>query len=300
VTLPDGHGGAYRVRVRPSGPLAAAAAVERADHVCWAYDDDAAFEDAAVRFLADGLARGDRLVWIGEGAADRLRRSGGPLAAVERLTGRRALRLMSLTEAYRGLGDLAADEQLATYEAATRRALADGFRGLRVVAEMTPVAREEGRRTGLLRWEHLADDYMASGAGFSGLCAYRRAALPPEFVADVAALHPTTFVEATTVPFRLWFEGGALAVDGDVDAGEADRLGRLLAGTHLRGPLIRLDLSRLEFVDLAGVRAVTCWAETLPARGVRLEITGAPRLFRRMWELLAPVEATVTFRGPRW
>ena len=37
-----------------------------ADHVCWVYDDDATFDAAASEFLAGGLARGERLLCVGE------------------------------------------------------------------------------------------------------------------------------------------------------------------------------------------------------------------------------------------
>jgi ABC-type transporter Mla MlaB component len=277
---------AYAVNVRASGLLDQPAGVERADHVCWAYDDDASFEEAAVRFLGEGLAHGDRLLWVGDGAGDRLRRSAGPLADVEGLAGRGILRLLAVGDGYAPTGSFSPDQQLAFYDAATREALEDGYRGLRVVAEITALAADPARRADLLRWEHLADDYVAHGPGFSALCAYRADVLPPEAVADATAVHPVSPSGRLTSDFRLWFDEGRLVLAGEVDASGADRLARLLESTHLDAPLICLDLSRLDFADLAGVRTVARWAERLRAVPARVELVGAPRLFRRIWALL--------------
>jgi ABC-type transporter Mla MlaB component len=286
--------------VRASGLLDHPAGVERADHVCWAYDDDASFEEAAVRFLGEGLARGDRLLWVGDGAEERLRRSAGPLAAVEELTGRGTLRLLSVGDGYTAAGGFSPGRQLAFYDAATREALRDGHTGLRVVAEVTALAADPARRADLLRWEHLADDYVAHGPGFAALCAYRADHLSPEVVADATAVHPVSPAGRLTADFRLWFDEDRLFLAGEIDASGADRLRRLLESTHLSAPLVCLDLSGLDFADLAGVRALTRWAAGLRAASVRVELIGAPRLFRRIWALLDPgdrVEAS--FPGPR-
>lgn len=274
--------------MRPSGILDVPAGVERGDHVCWAYDDDAAFEDAALRFLAEGLARGERLLWVGDGAEDRLRRSGGPLSDVGGLTERGTLQVLSVSGGYAAAGPFAPERQLAFYDAATRRAIDEGYRGLRVVAEITALAADETQRAQLLRWEHLADDYVAHGPGFSAFCAYRRDLLPPDAVADVVSLHPLAHAEGPATGFRVWFDEDALFLAGDVDAFSAGRLAGLLETTHVDARVVTLDLSEVSFIDLAGVRAVARWAAELTRSDRRLELRGASRLFRRMWELLTP------------
>lgn len=274
--------------MRPSGLLDRPAGVERGDHVCWAYEDDAAFEDAALRFLADGLARGDRLLWVGDGAEDRLRRSSGPLADVDGLTARGTLQVLSVAEGYAAAGTFAPERQLPFYDAATRRAIDDGYRGLRVVAEITGLAADETQRAQLLRWEHLADDFVAHGPGFSALCAYRSDLLPADAVADVVSVHPLAHTVGPGPGFRLWFDEGALRLGGDVDAFTAGRLAGLLATTHVADRVVTLDLAELSFIDLAGVRAIARWADELAAGDRRLELRDASRLFRRMWELLGP------------
>jgi anti-anti-sigma regulatory factor len=62
---------------------------------------------------------------------------------------------------------------------------------------------------------------------------------------------------------------------------------------------VRLDLSRLEFVDVAGCRAIAQWAGARCAGAVPVEICGASRLFRRVWQVLGlDAVAPVTFAEP--
>jgi anti-anti-sigma factor len=276
--------------VRASGLLSEPAGVEDADHVCWAYDDDAAFEAAAVRFLRAGLDRGDRLMWVGDGAAERLSRAGGALSRVEDLTARGALELVPVSAGYPLGGVFSPDEQLAFYDGRTRRARAEGYTGLRVVAEVTALASDERHSAGFLRWEHLADDFVASGSGFSALCAYSRGQAPAGVVDDAAAVHPVCSVPDGAPAFRIWFEpdgrGGRIAVAGEVDVVSADRFRRLVGGTHVDAPVLTLDLSRVTFIDLAGARAIAAVGRAVAARGGRLVVAGSSRLFERMWRII--------------
>jgi anti-anti-sigma regulatory factor len=283
--------------VRPSGLVDTPAGVVPADHACWIAQDDAAFEEAAIRFLDEGLAAGQRLLWVGDGVAERLRRSSGPLAGVDDLLAGGTLRVLSVTEAYAASGRFSPEEQLAFYDGETRRAVDDGFRGLRAVAEVTALAADPAREAEFLRWEHLADDYVAAHPALTVLCAYRSDQLPDEVLSDAAALHPVAHAPASPPPFRLWSEDGRVVVSGDVDTFGAGRLRRLLGSTDLGRPAVVLDLSRVVFIDLAGVRSVASWAVALAERGIRPEVTGASRLFRRMWDLLgtlAPAEVSLS------
>src|ERR1700712_1755565 len=68
----------YAGGVRVHGLLDDPAEVGRGGHVCWSYDDDASFAEAARRFLADGAARGDRLLCVaGERVLDAVRTAVG-------------------------------------------------------------------------------------------------------------------------------------------------------------------------------------------------------------------------------
>jgi anti-anti-sigma factor len=282
--------------VRSSGSLDAVPRAGAADHVCWVHggDDDAVFDDAVRAFLAGGLERGERLLCVGERVIDSVRSEVPPMPDVERLVAGGTLQLMTVAEAYAATGDFSAEGQFAFYDAATRQAVAEGYAGLRVVAELSALAADDERRAELVRWEHLADRYVVQGPGMTAMCAYS-ADLPDAVLADVTAAHPAAHAPAGLAQFYAFFDGDALALAGSVDLADADRLARVLARSP-SAPSVLLDLSRLEFADVAGSRVIARWATELRARGVPVEIRGASRLFRRIWHVLGLAEvATVAF-----
>jgi ABC-type transporter Mla MlaB component len=131
----------------------------------------------------------------------------------------------------------------------------------------------------------------------SALCAYRDD-LSERTVADVASAYPAAYAPKGMPQFRVFFDGDRIVVAGSVDLSEADRLARLLADSPATA-VVRLDLSLLEFVDVAGCRAFARWAGALSAGGMSVEIRGASRLFRRVWRVLAlDAVAAVTFTEP--
>jgi anti-anti-sigma factor len=281
--------------VRAQGLLSGPAAARRVDHACWVYEDDAAFAAAAGEFLTEGLALGERLLCVGDDRAlTQLRRVTGTAAEVDGHVARGHLQFLPVTGAYSTTGRLDPGAQREWYEQTTHRARAEGYRGLRVLAELTPLAADPASCRDLLRCEHLADDFLASGAGMSALCAYRRDQLPCSVLADVACVHPQVHAGPEEPAFRVFFDGGGLAVAGTVDAFGADRLSRVLASSALDPPAVRMDLSRVEFMDAAGCRAIAAWAHGVAEGSAPVTLTGASRMVRRMWQLLGFGELTAT------
>ena len=100
-------------------------------------------------------------------------------------------------------------------------------------------------------------------------------------------------------PYRLLVDEDRVVLAGSVDTFTARQLAAALAGTQT-GPEAVLDLGGLEFVDVAGCRALAGWARALRERGVPLEIRGASALLQRMWRILGFDDvAPVTFTAPR-
>ena len=288
---------AYREGVRAQGLVTAVPGAGTGDHLCWVYDDDAAFDAAARQFLAQGLARGERLLCVGKRVIDGVQGGATPIAGVQRLIAEGRLELLTVAQAYAAAGRFAPEQQLAFYDAATQRAVEDGYRGLRVVAEVTPLAEEASSRADLVRWEHVADDFMASGSGMSAMCAYR-GDLPSGALADVVATHPLVHAPQDVPPFRLFFDDECLALAGSVDTFAADRLSLLLTTSPVHGPVATLDLTFLDFLDGAGCRAIARWVRDLGERSIAVELRSAPRVVQRMWSILDFGRlAPVTFTG---
>ncbi|SDE98293.1 anti-anti-sigma factor [Blastococcus aurantiacus] len=269
-----------------------------ADHLCWVHDDDESFDMAVRAFLAGGLARGERLLCVGERAIATLDGAGEDLGDVPGLLADGALGTMTVVEAYAVAGPLVAERQRAFYATETARALADGYSGLRVVAELSELAADSGQHAELVRWEHVADELLASGAGMTAMCAYR-SDLPPATLGDVLAVHPLAHGPGHVTPYRLFFDADRVVLTGSVDTSTAGRLATALAGTPT-GRSAVLDLGGLEFVDVAGCRALAGWAIALRDRGVPLEIRGASALVQRIWRILGFSDiAPVTFADAR-
>jgi ABC-type transporter Mla MlaB component len=271
--------------VRAHGLVTTVPAPELGDHLCWVDDDDADFDTAVRRFLAGGLARGERLLCVGERVIDSVRAGDFAEDGVESLIADGRLEMLTVAEAYAATGRFAPERQLAFYDGATRRAVDDGYRGLRVVADVTPLAEDATSRADLATWEHLADEFMGHGSGMSAMCAYR-GDLPAEVLADSASAHPLVHASSGAPSFRLFFDEGRLALAGSVDTFDADRLAGLLGSSPVEGPVATLDLTYLEFIDGAGCRVLARWARALGARSIGLEMRGAPRVVRRMWSVL--------------
>jgi hypothetical protein len=148
-----------------------------------------------------------------------------------------------------------------------------------------------------MRWEQLADEYIAQGHGFTAMCAYR-SDLAAAALADVASVHPLVRAPAGVSSFRVFAEDGRIVLAGSVDTFSADRLAGVLASSPVGDHGAVLDLSLVEFLDVAGSRAIARWAQGLAARSVPVELRGASPLFVRMWRLLSLGDiAPVTFMG---
>lgn len=271
--------------MRTSGAVDHVGGLGSSGHVCWAYDDVRQFARPALQWLGDGVELGQRLIYVSGRPLDRMRRDVAALPGVEDLLERSALQLVCLPDVYDLDAPLVAEEQLATYSAATEQALADGYTGLRVLADVSDLVRDPARRPAHVRWEHLADEFMAERP-LAAMCAYRRSALGDEAIGDLAAVHPVVHAAAASTPFRLYFESGRMVLSGSVDAFSSDLLGRLLLASHVQSREVVLDVGGLDFIDARGVTTLAAWAGRLRAGNGGLHLTGASPLLRRMWEVL--------------
>jgi ABC-type transporter Mla MlaB component len=283
--------------VRAHGSLTDVPDSGDADHVCWVYEDDETFNRAVGVFLAGGLARGERVLCVGERVIDGLREVRLPAHDVTGLIAAGTLETQTLAEAYEAAGPFLPANQLAYYDAATRRAVDAGYTGLRVIAEVSSLAADPATRPALVRWEHVADEFSARGTGFSAMCAYR-GDLAREALNDVATVHPLVHAPGAVPSFRVFFEDDRLLLAGSVDTFSADRLARVLASSPVDPGGAVLDLSLTEFVDVSACRVLARWARDLQARSLHVEMRDASPLFRRMWRILALDDLVpVTFAG---
>ncbi|MER7443566.1 MEDS domain-containing protein [Micromonospora avicenniae] len=220
-------------------------------HVCWVYDDPAALDRAARRFLTAGLAAGERLWYVAAGRVEPVvaRLSAAP--ALRDALAHGSLEVVSLGDTYRTGAVVDGPAQVRAYAAATEDALAAGHRGLRVVAEATPLVRTPAQLDAFSRYEHLIDRYMRARP-FRAMCAYDRREIGGRAAAELACLHPET--NAAETPFQLYAHDAAghrVGLTGELDESTEDLFGTALERADLRpvdGRLV-LEASRLRFVD---------------------------------------------------
>lgn len=234
------------------------------DHIGWIFAGELGFEQLAGPFLAEGAARGELLMYLAETPRPTT------VARLRDHYGSRVIRIARVADIYGESGIIDADAQLEVFGAVLADALAAGFSGVRVAADNTPFVTDEARLAAWIRWEHAADRFMADNP-VTGLCAFdgRRVDVNP--LRHLATLHPLSSSADARPQFRMYSDGGALCLEGDVDSfavGELPRaLDALPPGT---GVLIDLGTATLmSRAPLAGLRRLAGDGVAITLRGDR-------------------------------
>lgn len=214
------------------------------------FDDHAEFRAAAVEFLADGLARGARVRYIGPADEQSLRADLAPLMRVPQAHRPGAVEVVSVAGTYAGLDACVdAQTQVDSYTADTLAALADGFADFRVAAEVTMLVRTPAQLDAFARYEHQADRLMTR-MPFTAMCGYRRAELGDDAVGQLACLHPVGGTEQA--PFRVTASRDAdVALSGELDLATVGSFAVAVDRTGvMNGPAeVVVDATGLEFAD---------------------------------------------------
>ena len=258
------------------------------DHVCWTVADEAGLAAAAVAFLDEGRGLGEQLLLVGTSRP-------ALLAALEDLPGRDELlasgqlQLETTEDAYSSGTGLVPLEQVERYRAAVQAAVSGGRTGLRVAADVTALARAglHGLRQ-LHVYERLADELMGQ-VPMTALCLYD-ASVGDAVLGPVAVLHPVQHLGDRQPLAHLSGRGRHLALHGEVDLTEAGHVATALVDVAesvaggVPGELV-LDLADLDFLDVAGARALDGAVRELAGRGTRVRLVGARRGVRRCLDL---------------
>jgi hypothetical protein len=271
--------------MRSSGVLDSPRGLGHHDHLCWGFDDHAAFLAEAERFVADGLRMGQRVLYTAAAPVDELRHHLSGIADLDHLLHRRTIEVLPINQTYAAGRHRGRADQAEAYAVATHAALAAGYSGLRAVADATVLVLDPADRDEFVRYEHRIDRRMAGGLPFSALCAYDRNRLDQRAIDELACVHPLVY--GSDVTFRVHAEGPAgLHLSGEIDAWHEDAV-RLVFDRTLSaaGPgtvMVRCDL--LRFVHHRGLVAMDAAALE---HHVELHLVDPPPTVGRVAEILA-------------
>ena len=254
-------------------------------HACWTFDQQDEFTAAVLEFFAEGLRLGQRIAFMSEEPASEQRERLDALGDVGGLADSGALLFFKLRDLYPEGRPLDFEAQLALFSAATDVSVADGYTGLRVAADVTDLVTDPETRDAHLRWESFADRAL-SKKPLTVLCGYRRDALSPQLLHDLAAIHPASNVDLDSVPFHLFGQDGDLALAGEVDLYSSEALERALDFACDTDQAPPLNLEALEFIDHRGLEVLARHTPGRATPGECCAVRNEPPVVNRLCDLL--------------
>lgn len=204
---------------RRHGEVSSAAGLNPLGHVAWGYRDRSQFLARAAEYIADGLARNQRVLYACDASSAALRNELDEMGFADAVrTGQIAV--TPVAEHYRfvpGTDVVDAEATVADGVAAMNYVVGTGCSGCRAVVDGAVLVRTPEQRAAFARLEYLVDQKMAV-LPFAALCAYNLTLLG-DAAKELMCLHP--MVNAGAVGFRIYAEPGIdFALAGELDAAE--------------------------------------------------------------------------------
>jgi DcmR-like sensory protein len=240
------------------------------DHIGWVFDGPAGFDALAAPFLAEGAARGERLMYV---TADP-----DPAVAARygSILGPRTFQVASIAEVYGASGLVDATSQRATFASAVALALAEGFTGIRVAADNTPLVADKVRLAAWMRWEITADKFMSENQ-VTGLCAFDRTRVDVDRLRHLATLHPLCSSDSPVPQYRMFTDDGNLRIEGQIDSFAVSELPRVLDVLPPKTGVL-IDLANATLVSRAPLTRLRRLCDT----GVTVTIRGEPAVIAEL------------------
>ncbi len=186
-------------------------------HLCLPYDDLDERNQAVIPFIAEGLARGERCVYLID--TDQRESLLGALSGAgvnaSRALDRGALWLRTPEETYFRSGKFDPDDTLALADELIAGALGDGFSGVRGSGEI-----DSSEKHGV-PWEQIFAYEVRFNERFArrpivAMCRYHRAVSPASTIAGALRTHPTAIVNGRLC-HNSYYERPEVALAGDAE-----------------------------------------------------------------------------------
>ncbi|WP_026402520.1 MEDS domain-containing protein [Actinomadura rifamycini] len=225
-------------------------------------------------FVREGLATNEKVVYVTDAPADRLPGlgAGADAAAFQRS---RQLRVISRRDACLDrAGGFEPARMLDTLAGEVGSAFGQGFRAVRITTDYSWLLNDPGVADlpGVLGCEHRVGDAVSPSTMAMAVCQIDRCACPPEQLAALRDTHEVLVevdpeYEDNVLRIVRTFAPDGLRVEGELDAARhkafEDRLARVSVGPDGRRRGVRLNLSRLRFIDLRGLHLLVRHAVSL-------------------------------------
>jgi anti-anti-sigma regulatory factor len=218
------------------------------DHLCWPFHGPTDLAGVARGYVAEGLARGERVVVLTESNLGDLQEHVVGAERRDAALDRGQLQLATIDPAASAERLPPADD-MAALVAMTRDALDAGYPGLRILAIGTVRVTNPVRRARQVRYEHLIDEFCLDHP-LIRLCAYDLDVVGEGAVAELACVH--TLAHGNLSPFRLHATPrAAAALAGAVDAFSAAHLEQALRHIAVAASPreVVIDATGVEFLD---------------------------------------------------
>ncbi|GAA0433214.1 MEDS domain-containing protein [Streptomyces luteireticuli] len=259
--------------VHPRGALRRvhAADLRPGDHVCLLFASDEERTAVLRDVVRDGLEAQDKILYLADGGGDGLDRCDGRVEVVP------------LGEFLTGGGGLEPAALLGRLRRAAARSRAEGFRALRVAGDLSTVLRDGGDVHRLLRYEALLGAEFGSGRALA-VCQYDVRRCDPAVLDAVGSAHSghveaDPLVRTADLLVARVHRPPGLRLEGVVDASSHRQLRDALRSVAAVREDVRLEMSRVEFLDLGGLRLLMTFARARAARHRAVELSGlAPHL----------------------
>ncbi len=256
--------------------------VTSASHACTVPVSDEQIWEMTARFLADGLAAGERVLYFEDGGADALLQRLDDDRVAYRIPMQRGQFEIVPAVVTRQLITSGPGGVLAAVDGVITQALDEGYPAVRLSGDGShSLAHDRGAT--MLEYESKLDTLLGPRPARM-LCMYDRGRFPENMIKRLRALHDTEVVAPAVYDDSLLRITSAAPftarVAGEVDHSNRPRIKRVLEvalddalRSHSSTAEVMLDLSSLRFLDVAGAVSLVHAAEEFPSTH-RLVLTG--------------------------
>ncbi|MBB4891099.1 anti-anti-sigma regulatory factor [Streptomyces olivoverticillatus] len=250
------------------------------DHACLLFGSDEERASILRDFVLGGLDAEDKILYLSAEEDPP-----GPAALLDRcrltsvpggLAGR--VEVVRLAEFLSRRGDLEPAALMRWLRGAAQRSREEGYRALRVAGDLGAALRDEHDVRTLLRYETLLAEEFSAGQALA-VCQYdiRRcepAALDAFASAHARSVEADPLVRTADLVVVRTYRPQGLRIEGVIDTDSQRHLRDALRSVAAVRGDVRLEMSRVEFLDLGGLRLLMTFARARAARHCTVELVG--------------------------